>query len=127
MTDPTVELAFWRSDGGGGWVDADGRPTSLPPPPSDRQATLIFDEAEPVAALVHDTALSEQRAFVEAVGAYAFVWDDNRRLAARVESSLTELRASRARILAAADEERRRRIPFRDPRRDHRFGDCQLR
>jgi signal transduction histidine kinase len=108
LTDPTVELAFWRSDGGGGWVDADGRPTSLPPPPSDRQATLIFDEAEPVAALVHDTALSEQRAFVEAVGAYAFVWDDNRRLAARVESSLTELRASRARILAAADEERRR-------------------
>ncbi len=40
--------------------------------------------------------------------AYAFVWDDNRRLAARVESSLTELRESRARILAAADDERRR-------------------
>jgi signal transduction histidine kinase len=108
LTDPTVELVFWRGDGGGGWVDANGRPTSLPPPPSDRHATLIFDEEEPVAAVVHDPALSEQRSFVEAVGAYAFVWDDNRRLAARVESSLTELRASRARILAAADEERRR-------------------
>jgi signal transduction histidine kinase len=108
LTDPTVELAYWRGDDGGGWVDADGRPTSLPPPPSDRQATLIFDDDEPVAALVHDPALSEQRSFVEAVGAYAFVWDSNRRLAARVESSLNELRASRARILAAADEERRR-------------------
>jgi signal transduction histidine kinase len=108
LTDPTVELAFWRFDGAGGWVDTDGEPISLPPPPSDRRATVIFDENEPVAAVVHDAALSEQRSFVEAVGAYAFVWDDNRRLAARVESSLTELRASRARILAAADEERRR-------------------
>ena len=108
LTDPTVELAFWRADAGGGWVDADGKPMSLPPPPADRRTTLIFDEDEPVAAVVHDDALSEQRSFVEAVGAFAFVWDDNRRLAARVESSLEELRASRARILAAADAERRR-------------------
>ena len=107
LSDPTVELAFWRRDAGG-WVSVDGRPTSLPPPPSDRRATLVFDEDEPVAAVVHDAALSEQHSFVEAVGAYAFVWDDNRRLAARVESSLSELRASRARILAAADDERRR-------------------
>jgi signal transduction histidine kinase len=61
-----------------------------------------------VAALVHDAALLEQRSFVEAVGAYALVWDENERLAARVDSSTTELRASRARILAAADQERRR-------------------
>ena len=108
LTDPTVELAFWRGDDGGGWVDADGQPMSLPPPSSDRRATLIFREDEPVAALVHDTVLSDQRSFVQAVGAYAFVWDDNRRLAERVESSLAELRASRARILAAADDERRR-------------------
>jgi signal transduction histidine kinase len=110
LTDPTVELAFWRGgdEGGGGWIDVDRRPISLPHPPSDRQATLVLDDGSPVAAVIHDAALSEQRSFVEAVGAYAFVWDDNRRLAARVESSLTELRASRARILAAADEERRR-------------------
>jgi signal transduction histidine kinase len=107
LNDPTVALAF-RSDTGGGWVDVDGRPVSLPPPPSDRRATLVFDQDEPVAALVHDAALGDQRPFVEAVGAYVFVWDDNQRLAARVERSLTELRASRARILAAADEERRR-------------------
>jgi signal transduction histidine kinase len=106
LTDPTVELASWRP--GGGWVDAEGKPMSLPPASAERLATVIFDDDEPVAALVHDAALREQRSFVEAVGAYAFVWDDNRRLAARVESSLTELRESRARILAAADEERRR-------------------
>jgi signal transduction histidine kinase len=108
VSDPTVELAFRSAERGVGWIDSDGRPTRLPPPSSDRHATLIFDGDEPVAAVVHDAALSEQRSFIEAVGAYAFVWDDNRRLAARVESSLTELRESRARILAAADEERRR-------------------
>ena len=108
LNDPTVELAFRPPQGRDGWVDGDGRPVPLPPSPSDRRATLIFDGDEPVAAVVHDAALSEQRPFVEAVGAYAFVWDDNRRLAAQVESSLTELRESRARILAAADDERRR-------------------
>ena len=61
-----------------------------------------------VAALIHDATLREQRAFVEAVGAYALVWDENERLAERVDSSRGELRASRARILAAADDERRR-------------------
>ena len=108
LTDPTVELAFFRTGANPGWVDADGRPTSLPPPPADRLATLIFDGRGPVAAVMHDAALREQRPFVEAVGTYAFVWEENRRLAADVESSLAELRASRARILAAADDERQR-------------------
>jgi signal transduction histidine kinase len=108
LTDPTVDLAFKRQEPGGGWVDVDGKPTTLPRPADDREATLILDEGEPVAAVVHAAALSEQRPFIEAVGAYAFVWDDNWRLAARVESSLKELRESRARILAAADDERRR-------------------
>jgi signal transduction histidine kinase len=108
LSDPTVELAFWRPQAGDGWVDVDGRAVPLPPPRSDRRATLIFDGDQPVGAVVHDAGLSEQSPFVEAVGAYAFVWDDNRRLAASVESSLAELRQSRARILAAADDERRR-------------------
>jgi signal transduction histidine kinase len=105
LADPTVELAFFR---GGAWEDADGRPASLPPPPADRLATLIFDGRGPVAAVTHDAALADQRPFVEAVGTYAFVWEENRRLAADVQRSLAELRASRARILAAADDERQR-------------------
>ena len=108
LADPTVDLAFKRQEPGGGWVDVDGEPTTVPRAAGDRSATLIVDDGEPVAAVVHDAALTEQRPFVEAVGAYAFVWDDNWRLAARVESSLKELRESRARILAAADDERRR-------------------
>jgi signal transduction histidine kinase len=108
LSDPTVDLVFRRDDRNGGWSDAGGHPVSLPQLESERAATLISEGGKPVAALIHDPALSEQRPFIEAVGAYAVVWDDNRRLAARVESSLVELRKSRARILAAADDERRR-------------------
>jgi signal transduction histidine kinase len=108
LTDPTVELAYWRPQNGGAWVDGHEQPVGLPPERPDRCVTLIPDAAEPVAAIVHDAALSEQRPFVEAVGCYALVWDDNYRLAARVQSSLHELRASQARILGAADDERRR-------------------
>jgi signal transduction histidine kinase len=108
LSDPTVALAHWHAKDGGGWRDAAGAPTTLPPPAGDRHATVISDDGRPLAAVIHDAALSEQSPFVEAVGRYAFVWDDNRRLAAQVEESLAELRASRARILIAADDERRR-------------------
>jgi signal transduction histidine kinase len=109
LGDPSLDLAVWRRlDREGSWTRVDGTPTSLPPPHSGRFVTVIRDGHEPVGAVIHDGALSEQLPFVEAVGAYAFVWEDNRQLAARVEKSLVELRESRARILAAADEERRR-------------------
>ena len=108
LGDPTVELAYWRPEHGGSWVNGDEQPVTLPEPGSGRSSTQVFDDHGPVAALIHDEALEHQHAFVEAVGTYAFVWDDNYRLAARVQSSLRDLHASRARILAAADDERRR-------------------
>jgi signal transduction histidine kinase len=57
---------------------------------------------------VHDAALSDQHEFVEAVASYALIALENQRLTAKVESSLREVRASRARILSSADRERRR-------------------
>jgi signal transduction histidine kinase len=109
LGDPSVDLAVWRRrDGESGWTGVDGEPISLPSPSSRRLVTVIRDGSEPVGAVTHDEALGEQLLFVEAVGAFAFVWEDNRQLAARVENSLEDLRESRARILAAADEERRR-------------------
>ena len=109
LGDPSLELAIWRRrEGDAGWTDVGGAPTSLPPPSSNRLVTVIRDRHQPVGAVIHDGALSEQLPFVEAVAGYAFVWEENRQLAARVQESLEDLRESRARILAAADEERRR-------------------
>ncbi len=108
VRDPSLELVFARPGDGGGWVTADGWPAELPGEEHGRAITVIESDAGPVAALVHDTALSEQRSFLEAVGGFALVWDENQRLAERVDTSRGELQESRARILAAADNERRR-------------------
>jgi signal transduction histidine kinase len=108
LSDRSVELAYRDPGASTGWVDGDG--AEIPPPRDGpgRCCTAIASDGRPVAAIVHDDALADQRAFVQAVGAYALTWEDNHRLAARVEQSLRELRESRARILAAADDERRR-------------------
>jgi signal transduction histidine kinase len=108
LSDPSIDLVFKGPGRNDRWVDTEGRSVGQPASRDDRAVTLIRDGGEPVAALIHDPALSEQRPFVEAVGAYAVVWEDNSRLAERVDRSLVELRESRARILAAADDERRR-------------------
>jgi signal transduction histidine kinase len=108
LGDPSVELAYWRPEAGGKWVDSEGNAARIPDSRSERSATLIVQEDRPHAAVIHDPALREQRPFVETVGAYALVWQDNRRLAQRVDKSVAELRESRARILAAGDDERRR-------------------
>jgi signal transduction histidine kinase len=62
----------------------------------------------PLAALIHDPALSEQRALVDGVAAVARLSIENERLHAEVKAQLEEVRASRERIVRAADEERRR-------------------
>jgi signal transduction histidine kinase len=63
---------------------------------------------EEVAALVHDPVLLDEPALVESVRATAGLVLENERLAAEVRSQLTEVRASRGRIVTAADAERRR-------------------
>lgn len=108
LSDPSVELAYSDPGSETGWVDGDGKPI---PPPRDgpgRCCSAIVSDGRAVAAIVHDDALADERSFVQTVGAYALTWEDNHRLAARVDESLRELRESRARILAAADDERRR-------------------
>jgi len=108
LGDPSVRLAYRDAASTTGWSDADGRPTVLPFGDTSRHVTVVDQGARPVAAIVHDPTLADQRSFVAAVGDYALTWEDNQRLAERVQASLEELRRSRARILAAADDERRR-------------------
>jgi signal transduction histidine kinase len=108
LSDPSVELAYRDPGAETGWVDGEGEPIPAPRDGPGRCCTAIVADGRPVAAIVHDDALADQRSFVQTVGAYALTWEDNHRLAARVEESLRELRESRARILAAADDERRR-------------------
>jgi signal transduction histidine kinase len=105
LGDPTLEVAYRLDDGR--YVDAAGHPLELPEGPN-RGVTLVTARGEEVAALVHDPALLDESALVESVRATAGLVLENERLAAEVRAQLAEVRASRARIVAATDAERRR-------------------
>jgi signal transduction histidine kinase len=107
LGDPTLELALWLPDRGS-YVDAEGRPFALPDRKSGRAVTILGPADAPVAALVHDPLLLERRALLNAAAAAARLALENERLQAELRAHLAELRASRARIVTAGDEERRR-------------------
>lgn len=106
LRDPSLQIAF-PAPVGEGFVDPDGRPSPAPGP--DRATTRLERDGEVLALLVHDPAIElEDPGLVEAVGAVARMGLENERLAAQVRAQLEEVRASRERIVEAADTERRR-------------------
>lgn len=105
--DPSLQLALALPDGS--YVDNRGGGLVLPPSGSGRAVTAIEADGRPLAALIHDPALNEEDpGLVAAAGSAARLALENERLQAEVRASLEEVRASRARILEAADSERRR-------------------
>jgi signal transduction histidine kinase len=107
LHDPTLQLAYWLPDRQG-FVDAAGRPVELPPADGDRGVTVLRHDDDTVAALLHDPALDDDPQLVQAVAATARMAIENQRLQAEVRAQLEEVRASRARIVAFGDAERRR-------------------
>jgi signal transduction histidine kinase len=107
LGDPTLELLLWLPDRRG-FVDENGQPMDTSTIPDGRALTEIGPPGEPLAALLHDERLLGQRALLEAAGSAARLAFENARLQAELRAQLTELRASRARIVEAADSERRR-------------------
>jgi signal transduction histidine kinase len=106
LDDPTLEVGYWIAateryvDAAGAAVDATES--------DERTATFVLSEGEPVAVLVHDASLADEPELVEAVAATAQLALENQRLQAELRAQLDEVRASRARIVAAGDAERRR-------------------
>jgi signal transduction histidine kinase len=107
LGDPSLRLALWLPERES-YVDGEGRPLELPAPGPAQAITVLGAADAPVAALIHDPALLEQRAFLDAAGAAARFALENERLHAELRLQLGEVRASRARIVHAGDEERRR-------------------
>ncbi|HSB37759.1 MAG TPA: histidine kinase [Gaiellaceae bacterium] len=106
LRDPSLALAYWLPDFQT-YVDVHGRPVRLPDD-ERRAATLIERDGEPVAALVHDAALGDERQLLEAVGAAAGMSLENARLEAELRARVEELRGSRARLIEAGQKERQR-------------------
>jgi signal transduction histidine kinase len=106
LGDPTLDVVYWDADGAP--LDAGGRPVAAPEPGPGRAVTVVERAGERVAALVHDPAVLEDPALLDAVASAARLEAANSRLQAEVRTRLAELGASRRRLLQAGDDERRR-------------------
>ena len=107
LRDRSLQVAFYVPDLDG-YVDEAGLPVTLPVSVPGRAVTVLRSDDEPVAALIHDPALLEEPELVEAAGEASRLALENEQLHAELKAQLEEVRASRARIVHAADEERRR-------------------
>jgi signal transduction histidine kinase len=106
LGDPTLEVGYWDSDSRS-FTDAEGRTLSIPEEGDRRSMTEIERHGETIAVLLHDPAVLGDPDLIEAVASAAQLAASNARLQVAVKGRLSELKASRRRILEARDEERR--------------------
>ena len=107
LGDPTLRVGFW-ADAQQTYVDAEGRLVELPAPQERAHVSHVTGDGGPLAVLIHDPALLEDPGLVDAVAGAARLALENEALRAQVRAQLEQVSQSRARIVAAADEERRR-------------------
>jgi len=105
--DPSLVVAY-RVPDVDGYVDEAGRPVALPAAGANRTVTHLRQGGQQIGALVHDAAVLDDPDLVSAVAAAAGVAVTNARLQAEVRARVSEVEASRRRIVQAGDAERRR-------------------
>jgi signal transduction histidine kinase/DNA-binding NarL/FixJ family response regulator len=105
LGDPALVVAHRLRDEDG-YVDGRGDRVILPTLGGDRAVVSVERDGHEVAALIYDAALDEDPELVEAVCAAATIVLENEHLES--QTRLAELQASRQRIVAAGDAERRR-------------------
>ena len=101
LGDPSLALAYPVDDGR--LVDAGGRPVTIA-----GEVTPVVRDGQDVALLAHRPGLLDDPALVHEVTSAARLALENERLQAVTRAQLADLRASRARVIAAGDAERRR-------------------
>jgi signal transduction histidine kinase len=107
LGDDSLALAYWLPELGR-YVDARGHTVALPAPGAGRAVTEIERDGAPVAAIVHDPALLDDRELVRTAGTAAALALENERLAAELRARYDDLRGASARLVAAGDAARRR-------------------
>jgi signal transduction histidine kinase len=101
LGDPSLALAYPVA--GGRLVDAGGRPVTV-----TGEVTHVVRDGQDVALLAHRRGLLDDPALVHEVTSAARLALENERLQAVTRAQLADLRASRARVIAAGDAERQR-------------------
>jgi signal transduction histidine kinase len=103
--DPSLELLH-AQDEGARWIDGAGLPADIQPD-SGRQVTRLLAGGRELSAVVHRPGLFEEPAIAASLADAARLALEHERLNALRRAHLRSLRASRARIVATADAERR--------------------
>jgi signal transduction histidine kinase len=107
LRDPTLQLGFWIAERRC-YVGSDGLPLQLPDSDGARAVTYMERNGTPLAVMVHDRALIHERNLMNGARAVTQLGLENERLQAQVRAQLEDVRASRVRIVVAADAARRR-------------------
>lgn len=103
LRDPDLVLAYRD---GAGFRDVHGTPLAVPSP--GRAVATVERNGRELGALLYDPLLDDDPELVHAVSAAAALALDDERVQAEAAAAVAELRASRERVIAAGDTERRR-------------------
>jgi signal transduction histidine kinase len=106
LHDPSVQVGYW-SPVAQAFIGPAGQPIE-PIASSTRAVEMVERNGRSIAAIVHDPALREDPGLIASVSAAVGLAVENQSLAAELQAQLDEVRASRTRIVAAADAERAR-------------------
>jgi signal transduction histidine kinase len=107
LHDPSLQVALWSPERNT-YEDASGLPMEIPEGGRDRGVIRLERGGERLGVIVHDPALAEDPGLINGVSAAIGMAVDIERLNAAVRAQLEQVRASRMRIVEAADAERRR-------------------
>jgi signal transduction histidine kinase len=106
LRDPTLELRYWLPSSEL-YVDASGRPV-VDRPGDTRTRTEITRAGAPLGMVLYDPRLDERRDLLDSAVSAAGLAIEIARLRVEVNRQLAEVEDSRARIVSATNEERRR-------------------
>jgi signal transduction histidine kinase len=107
LGDPQLRLAFWNNETGS-WAGVEGKTLQPPAPGSGLDLTVKQDRGSPTVAILHDAQLNDDPELLQTAGAIALLAAETAELDVARHDALQELRSSRARIVAAAQQERLR-------------------
>jgi signal transduction histidine kinase len=107
LGDPSLEVYRWEP-ALAAFTDASGQVATPPADGASRAVLTIGTSEAPELVIAHDPALRDDPGLVSAATAAVRLAVDNERLQAEVRAQLDTVRASRARIVEAQDDERRR-------------------
>ena len=107
LGDPSLEVYRWEPSLAA-FTDATGTAATPPADGASRAVLAIGSASSPRLVIAHDPALRDDPGLVSAAAAAVRLAVENERLQAEVRAQLEAVQASRARIVEAQDDERRR-------------------